>query len=885
MFKISTIIILFVSNVFALNISSVLNDGQGDFDPWNTTRWAAWYDGSGKLQRVFTIDCNVTFAAGHNTLGTAWHPELSSSHSDYNRLFYFDETCYGVVVNGNGTYIDARPAAYRAGGSPGNETVTKLYASPTLPRYSEFSGFCVDQPYNASKPPVQISNLKLYGFGKGFATWWNQSQEIIFNNCSFFRGNFIGYIHCGNITITNCQMKENFAGIYMDKECQSCHFTNNEFRDNAYQQEHRRLYGDIQMDSASHNTIEDNEFQDTLATAGPYYRCGIKFYRNKGESDTVRQNPAGFNVIRGNSFTGYTIALDVASRQGDNAHDLADEARDFAYYNRFENNTFTDCLFGIKINNSGNTIRGNAFTDVDYPILLHDVFYSLAETTITHQPNTNVYWWLRNSEWYYDDFGDFYGWEMFDRQTYANSGITETLKYIHIRTDGTPNIEPYSGTGTFVVADTQLVGAENRAHDISGDQFVNMLDLVILGQNWIRSDCDFDNNLCDGIDLTGDGTVDFADLGVIAGDWLCSNDMNDVRATTGKNPLDIAVGDFWVENPGDEIAVIWNEVMSNIDGSGYYTVIIYDSNGIENNRCGIGTKYTSIVAGNFVNTISSYFDEDGTTSTITCLGDEIAAISSTPDANGFYPIYILSYSRKKPIATLLGTNITPIKAIAVGNFNTSDSLKEVAYILTGSTTMNFVKPSDASWSSSITVADDLTAIAGGDFDARYTTDEIAGINSSTSLIYYHRFGYSGSYKTSGTAGGSAWSAIGTGNFNPATTIYEVAVASSVAANGVYKIYCYVPGAATPFKEINQDVLGVSVRALDGGTIPIGRTLGLYERALGFYSSNYGTYMNSWGENIVALPSSPQTTATPVFWVNAAPADPNKQYIKVTPVIR
>jgi hypothetical protein len=234
---------------------------------------------------------------------------------------------------------------------------------------------------------------------------------------------------------------------------------------------------------------------------------------------------------------------------------------------------------------------------------------------------------------------------------------------------------------------------------------------------------------------------------------------------------------------------------------------------------------------------------------------------------------------------LLGTNTTPIKAIAAGNFYTSDSLKEIAYILTGSSTMNFVKPLNTSWSPSITVAGDLTAIAGGNFDASYTGDEIAGINSSTSLIYYHRVGTNNYYKTAGTAGGAAFTAIGAGNFYPSTSIYEVAVASSAPVSGVYKIYCYAAGATTPFREINQDVLGVNIRALDGGTIPIGQTLGLYERALGFYSSNYGTYMGSWGENVVALPSAPQITATPVFWLNSAPANSTKQYLKVTPIVR
>jgi parallel beta-helix repeat protein len=870
---------LVCSQCFALSIKTVMNDGQGDFDPWNKTRWAAWYDSTGKLQKVFTIDCSITFASGHNTLATAWCPEISSSHSDYKRLFYFDESCYGVVVNGNGTYIDTRPAAYRPGGIYDNETITDLYNSPSTSRVGPFSGFCSDQAYNAAYSPVQISNIKMYGFSKGIATWWDQTQRIVFNNCGFFRGNFIGYIHCGNITFNNCEMKENYTGIYLDKECQNCIFTNNVFRDNAYQQEHRRLYGDIQMDSASRNTIEGNVFEATQATEGPYYRCGIKFYRNKGESDEVRQHPAGFNIIRNNSFTGYTIGCDVASRQGDNAHDLAAEARDFAYYNRFENNTFSNCLFGIKINNSGNTIRGNTFTNVDYPILLHDIFYSLTENTITCQPGTPVYFWHMNSEWYNYDFGDFYGWQMFERQAYVNESILESQKYIHIRTDGTPNIESYTGPAKIVIADTQLVGAESRAHDITGDQSVNMLDFMKFAQNWLQIDCNFANN-CDGM-------VNFVDYSFLAEGWKKSNNMKDVYAPAGKTPLDIAVGDFWVENPGDEISVVWNEPMSNISGTNYYTVNIYDSNGIENNRCGRGSvKYTSIVAGNFFDTISSYFDEDGSTSTITCLGNEIAAISSEPNANGCYPIYILSYSRKKPIATLLAANTTPIKAIAAGNFVIGDTLDELAVIFSNGTSIQIYEP-QGTYVSQITVASNIKDFVGGDFDTAYAGDEIASIDTSFSLIYFYRTSKTNNYyKTAGNSGGTVWTNIGAGNFYLGSyTRDEIAVSSPVASNGIYKIFCYELSGTTPIKTIDQDVLGVSSRALDGGTFPIPKTLGLYERAQGFYSADYTTAMSTWAENIAVLPSAPQTTATPVFWLNSAPADSTKQYLKVTPIVR
>jgi len=888
------LLIVFVMASFcsARSVKQVLQDGQGNFDPWNTTRWADWYDPAnpGQLKYRFVIDCNITFASGHNTLSTAWCPVMSANHESPVMLFYIDSSSYGYTVNGNGQYIDIRPAAYRSGGVPGHESITTLYNYPydAATRTTSATGFYVNQPYNASKSPTIVSNLKLYGFSKAVTTHMDHRQPVTFTNCELRRNQFPAYIH-GVCSIVNSQIKENYTGIYVDKEAQGCRFANNQFRDNQYQQEWRHYYGDIQMDSASRCFIEGNEFQETIATSGPYYRVGIKFYRNKGEIDLVRPNPSGFILVRNNSFTGYTIACDVASRQGLDYKDLAAEGRDFAYYNRFENNTFANCLFGIKINNSGNTIRGNTFSNVSYPVLLHNMFFSLTENTITDQPGTNVYHWLMNSEWYNYVFGSWYGRDLFDvERSNCNGSITESEKYVHIRTDGTPNVESYSGPATFVIADTQLVGAENRAHDISGDQFVNMTDIYAFCENWLRDDCNSVNSLCGGADVTGDGKVNLKDYSMIAGDWLCGNNMKDVYMPAGKTPLDIAVGDFWPENPGDEVAAVWNEKMTDVDGTDYYTIVMYDSNGIENNRCGRGQiKYTSIVAGNFIDKISSVLDWDGVTRDITCAGDEIAAVSSNPDVNGCYPIYIFGASRKKPLVTLLGTNTTPSKAMAAGNFYTTDSLDELAVIFNGGTYMEIHKPSTASYLSKITVAANIKDIAGGNFHQSYAGDEIAGIDTLSAQIYFYRVGYSAQYfATAGVVGGAVWSHIAAGEFyNGTAPRQEVAVSSSVATNGIYKIYCYEIARTTAVKEIAQDVLGVSPAELDAGTFPIPQTLGLYERAQGFYCNDYTSTMSGWGSNVAVLPSAPQTTATPVFWLNAAPTDNTKKYLKVTPIAR
>jgi hypothetical protein len=225
--------------------------------------------------------------------------------------------------------------------------------------------------------------------------------------------------------------------------------------------------------------------------------------------------------------------------------------------------------------------------------------------------------------------------------------------------------------------------------------------------------------------------------------------------------------------------------------------------------------------------------------------------------------------------------------MAAGDFSTGDILDELAVILTGDTSMKIYKPTTGAYISQITVATNIKDIVGGNFHQSYTGDEIAGISDSNSLIYFYRVTKStGYWATAGIAGGDVWANIAGGNFySGAYTRDEVAVTSSVAASGIYKIYCYEVSGTTPIKEISQDVLGVSVMALDAGTLSIGKRLGLYERALGFYSNNYTTAMSSWGESVVVVPSAPQTTAIPVFWLNAAPSDSTKQYLKVQPIVR
>jgi hypothetical protein len=174
---------------------------------------------------------------------------------------------------------------------------------------------------------------------------------------------------------------------------------------------------------------------------------------------------------------------------------------------------------------------------------------------------------------------------------------------------------------------------------------------------------------------------------VLAGGWLVRNDIADIYST-GVKPIDIAVGDFWVDNPGDELAVIWDTPVSNIDGTNYYSIVIYDSSGIEINRCGRSTtKWHAITAGNFVNLVGTYNVVEG--------GDEIAAVPATA-VGGYYPVYVFGRGRKDASVTLMTSNTKKIADIAGGNFlTTGDTNDEIALIYDGgASSISYCKPTN-----------------------------------------------------------------------------------------------------------------------------------------------------------------------------------------------
>ena len=58
--------------------------------------------------------------------------------------------------------------------------------------------------------------------------------------------------------------------------------------------------------------------------------------------------------------------------------------------------------------------------------------------------------------------------------------------------------------------------------DLTGDCKVNLVDLLVLSENWLRDDCNASNAFCNAADINRNGRTDLSDYTVLAEQWLNS---------------------------------------------------------------------------------------------------------------------------------------------------------------------------------------------------------------------------------------------------------------------------------------------------------------------------------------------------------------------------
>lgn len=695
--------------VFALPVSDVLNDGQGDFDPWNQTRWSAWYE-NGKIVHYFEIDCSLTFASRT----TDWEVDLSELEGSLPRLFIIDDN-ESIIINGNGVVIDARLEHTKSW------SLQYLYTNyvSTTEDFGSWRAFLFRQ--NGDTPEGDegslLYDITLKGFLNAIEYDHSHNRKVTINNCNLIRNVWGVFPRGANGSVTNCTLSENhLGGFYCEYNSHNWTISNNTFKDNNIRG--AVSYGDIVLDACYGNTISDNQFLASSYTPRDYHTA-ISLYRNRGESGDIREYASKDHVMERNTFDSYHIAIDFSPREAmEGNNDQSGEYRCYTNDNTVKDCTFTDCNIGICVRSHFNIFDSNTFTNVEKDIVLFNLFYKLINNAITNQPGTNVYLWSKASD--YSGYEDYVPYGMG-----VGSAIGESDKLYFIISDGSAAING-GDLEQVIVSDSLLIPDPG---DFNEDMAIDETDLESFCSYWLNEDC-VNSPQCVFADIDKNNLINIFDYSNFAGRWGLGNDLQNAYSAGGE-PVDVAVGDFAYYLEGDEIAVIWDQPISDINGTEYYSIIIYDAKGLELDRCGRSTKrWSKIAAGNFIED-TGYIQVDE--------NYEIAAVSSEADENGYYPVYVFRKGWLDPSVSMLTSNIYPVADITSGNFETSiDDYDELAVIFANTdTNIEFVKPSSTQWSSQTTNSVFLNSIAAGNFDWITGVDEVAAdlrADPSTKLV-------------------------------------------------------------------------------------------------------------------------------------------------------
>lgn len=626
---VSILFVIFSEYTFADTISTVLNDGQGDFDPWNQHRWANWYE-NGRIVKRFDIDCCVAFAERSDP----WRPTVTGQAA---KALFRVIGNQGIVIEGNGVVIDLQRQSHDLGWMYSFIGAQFFWEHVT----GAEKGFLFAQKFSPGKTHTVLKNITLKGFNKALKTTNGQSHPLRIENCGFSRNWWGLYFSGSKSVVVSSNVYENAkGGIYNGSGSHDNFILNNKWRDNCFLQFFRKTektYADIVLDTSYNNRIEGNKHLKPKKG----FHTAISMYRNMGEDGNLREDCPHNNVIKANTVDGYSIGFNVGARMGRSGkNDVSGEGRDYASYNTFIENHFRNCTIGIKINTSGNTIDNNRFHNTTYPVVLHAVFYHLVETTINNQPDVPVSFWSVKSDYIY-----YSRW--FPFQDDRNGGIDASEKIFHVLSEfGQPNFNS-SGKALFI-NNYDLIMDNDRYYPEKYHTLKQLLYEIKQESSLSNSkNCRMNKNFMLNVYLTG------------------------------PTPVEIVCGDFYTNSPGDEFAVLWDKPVSNISGQDYYSILIFDKQGIEVNRCGRSAKkWKTIAAGDFLS-----FE-----------GYEIAAVSASDD-NGKHPIYIFRRGYRQPHAIVLANNIVPVKALTGGNFDRSDDYDEIAVVFENAATdIIYVKP-------------------------------------------------------------------------------------------------------------------------------------------------------------------------------------------------
>ncbi|MEM7108688.1 MAG: T9SS type A sorting domain-containing protein [Bacteroidota bacterium] len=600
------------------------------FEPWDQAANPELYNAQGELISTIKLDTSVWFGYGKSK----WAPVLSE---DFKGSSLFSLSKPGIYVDGNNVSVDGTDSILSVA------SISELWQK-SFDNESLFSGNLIGKRFmeytlghnSLIADSTVITDFAVSGFSQGFRTSGN-NHPVLIKNCSFKRCGGAIYLKGRRATFFKCFIEENNgAGVYSGSKSESNIFDNCTFGDNLISQ-NNISYGDFVGDTYWNTKLVNNTFYGTndTTTSGPSKRLiGVSVYRNAGEPDgsgnpNIREQMPHKNAIKNNTFTGYTVGIHQGSRMGRNSgqNDASGEGRDYAFYDTLEGNHFVDTNIGIKINTEANVVRGNTFSNVNYPIVLQCVFFKL-NVSVYDQQNTDVYTWYTDNDYPpntadidYDDLFDFQASKKdkgSDKD--ASDGINKNEKRITVFTD---------------------------INAVDQPNFKSILPDSVLEINPVTS-------------------LAF---------------LEDFRVGS---PIDTAMINLTDELPGLEIAAIYDKKISKVKAQSRYSILFFDENGTEINRSGLSkVKWGQLTAGEFDfpiqgNPVQSIKRE--VAAVPAALGKTIGSSNLSEEISVGYPVFIFQRGFEDPMYVrypynanrnvVIGTDKTDESLIVVGDIDT-----------------------------------------------------------------------------------------------------------------------------------------------------------------------------------------------------------------------
>lgn len=805
------------------------------FDPWNKVKWAAWYDEEGRLKHSFLVDTSLEFADDAQGKPVTWRPEFAAKHKN---LFELSKNA-NHTVEGRGTVIDVCAPLMSGAVSRFYENAAKQRDGSRAPLRDQSwdppkVAFFANQAGTTNSEGTILRNFTLIGFQRALETHHKHQRKLTMEKCVMSRSLIAVFARGQNVTVRECVIRESMnCGVYGEYASRAWTFEKCTFSDNSANAQ-AQSFADIVLDACHDYVIHENNFTRPAIDSRrvPEHRTALSLYRNSGETADIREHAAHHISIERNRFDGYHLAVDIAARAGVvDSKDRSLEGRCYTHDITVRDNDFNRCKIGIKINADQNYISDNIFNGCDRDIVVHCVFYKIINQHITQNTGkADVWLWSKASDT--RGFSDycFYqsrsGARVYDR-------ISDDDRLFHIVTKGNVTLH------------------KPKRRDFTATV-------------WTEESL-----------VTGDSLQDMVASGAV--------------------PVDVAVADYADHLPGDEIAVIWNTPVSRIEGKDFYTIIIYDQWGIEIDRCGRSpVKWKAIAGGNLI---------PGKGWIHVNSEAEIAAVADGPDAAGKYPVFIfrrgfgldIQNLKDEGVVRLAVDNTKPWHDIVVGDFVSGGPYREVAVIPSPDSRnadeeqkIYYFDPRRPDWSGETGgLPISLGAIAAGDFDLARPGDEIAGISTDETnpqKVHLFKAATQGAYHIiSGSKG--RWASVASGNFdgNKANGD-EIVVACADRDGDVYPLKYFYPESGL-FKTYAGIELRMPVRALDAGHATPGRKLGLGEKIVGgMLEGDIDVIIEAWGDHTAVLPSKPQISGIPLYWINAETAG-SRTYIRTVPLYR